>query len=45
MNIHEYLKKLTVYVRKTKGEGEALRFYVKYIQPIKKYFETKNPKQ
>lgn len=42
MKIHEHLKKLTIYVRKTKGESEALRFYVKYIQPIKQYFEIKS---
>ncbi len=38
MSVHSRLKRLTVHVRETKGEAEALRFYVKYIQPVKKYF-------
>ena len=33
------LKKLTVYVRKAKGEKEAMKFYIDYIQPIKEYFK------
>ena len=32
------LNKLTSHVRETKGSGEALRFYVDFIQPIKQYF-------
>ena len=36
--MHETLKKLTAHVRETKGSGEALRFYVNFIQPIKEYF-------
>lgn len=43
------IKELTAYVRETKGSGEALRFYVNFIQPIMKennsilegLFETK----
>lgn len=37
MNAQEVLKEFTNHVRKTKGSGEALRFYVNYIQPIKEY--------
>ena len=44
--MHETLKKLTSHVRETKGSGEALRFYVNFVQPIKEYFggddEVKN---
>ena len=36
--MQETLKKLTAHVRNTKGSGEALRFYVNFIQPIKEYF-------
>ena len=36
--MHETLKKLTSHVRETKGSGEALRFYVNFIQPIEEYF-------
>ena len=36
--MHETLKKLTSHVRETKGSGEALRFYVNFIEPIKEYF-------
>lgn len=36
--MQETLRKLTEYVRLTKGQGEALRFYVNHIQPIKEYF-------
>ena len=32
------LNKLTTHVRKTQGSGEALRFYVNFIQPIMEYF-------
>ena len=39
MNINKHLKVLTVLVRHAKGEKEALRFYIDYIQPIKKYFK------
>ena len=39
MNISKHLKVLTVHVRKTKGEKDALLFYMDYIQPIKKYFK------
>jgi hypothetical protein len=38
MTIHDDLKLLTGYVSRTKGPGEALRFYVDFIQPIKEYF-------
>jgi len=38
MSIHDKLKELTAYVRKTKGSVEALNFYIEHIQPIKEYF-------
>ena len=38
MNAQKVLIEFTAHVRKTKGSGEALRFYVDYIQPIKEYF-------
>jgi hypothetical protein len=38
MNAQNVLREFTAHVRKTKGSGEALRFYVDYIQPIKEYF-------
>jgi len=38
--LYQTLKKLTIHVRKTKGEKAALLFYVNYIQPIKKYFKV-----
>ena len=39
MNIEDKLKELTTHVRQTKGQGEALYFYVKHIQPLKDYFK------
>lgn len=41
MNIEKHLKELTVFVRQTKGEAVALKFYVDYVQPIKQYFRKK----
>jgi len=38
MNMHEVLKTFTKHVRETKGSGNALRFYVSCVQPIKEYF-------
>ena len=38
MNLEQLLSEITAHVRKTKGSGDALRFYVDYIQPIKIYF-------
>lgn len=29
---------LTAHVRKTKSPGEAMQFYVDYVQPIRQYF-------
>ena len=40
--LHDILKKLTVYVRKAKGKKEAMKFYIDYIQPIKEYFKELN---
>ena len=42
IDIHEQLKPLVIHVRKTKGEKEALLFFIDYIQPIKKYFKITN---
>ncbi len=40
MNIKENLREITTHVRKTKGSGAALAFYVEYVQPIYEYFEN-----
>jgi len=44
IDIHKHLKKLTILVREMKGEGEALIFYINYVQPIKEYFKKINNK-
>ena len=45
MTIDNQLKELTAHVRKTKGSGEALKFYVEFIQPIKFYFGDEETKK
>lgn len=36
------MKKITAAVRQAYGVSEALNFYVKFVQPVKKYLVEKN---